>query len=668
MRIDRFPSIPETVPLPLRRKPEHRLQLVPLADDLVAAFFDAPGHESVVTSQLAAWSGDEALCRPLLGTRLARRDGGLRYVFFLARSSRDLCRRGLWIARDEAPLAEIDPSALQSPVVDALALVVGLSPEGEARLLRALLTTGLSLFGDRAFPGIRDIVLQLLERLAPPALALRAWCPLGGTAAIASYTLPRDLAAEPIGSLVAIGSGSAQLLPGVETDVETLGDDRLLHLFLPRGLKPGTTLVALSETPLRLAGPAPAQRQRPLGPWLQRRSPPVRRRTLARLDRLAAADATAAALLAEANCPDRARPEVVPQLVSCTSAGIFYIVALRDPRRLLANLLLRTGQGDILLPVGTPLHHPRLGPIQLGYARATQDCAPGDRAEIFALYRSGRMTRVGELALDPLPAEVPPLLNDLPDAAVAPALAAALADSLRDRPDVPGEVIEIAAPEAAADVTLLVELDGALDYPFALAASLAGHRRLTLMLHHPDPRARAALTAIGEELHAIYGFGVALFDIAEEGLKPAERLRAALAHVPTDAAVVLSGDVLPERRPWLGPWLDRLAKPGPVLAAAATIGHDAGPGERVAADPDETDFTRAFGLNAAARQLLASMPLRVSGREADIADLAATLRTAAGAGAVQHQTVAMIAHARPPRRPGALDLAERLTIAETRTA
>ena len=86
------------------------------------------------------------------------------------------------------------------------------------------------------------------------------------------------------------------------------------------------------------------------------------------------------------------------------------------------------------------------------------------------------------------------------------------------------------------------------------------------------------------------------------------------------------------------------------------------------ADPDETDFTRAFGLNAAARQLLASMPLRVSGREADTADLAATLRTAAGAGAVQYQTVAMIAHARPPRRPGALDLAERLTIAETRTA
>ena len=673
MKFDRIPSIADPDFLPVQIKSRHRLQVVPLADDLVAAFFDAPPDDKgVPTSQLAAWSGDEALCLPLLGSRLIRRDGGLRYVFFLARSSRDLCRKGLWISCEDKPVAEIDPSALQSPVVDALALVVGLAPEGESRLLRALLTTGQSLFGERAFLGIRDIVLQLLERLAPPPLALRAWCPLGKSAAIASYTLPKGHGADKIGNLISIGREAAHLLAGVEADFEVLKDDRLLHLFLPEGISPGATLVALSETPLRLAGPSPSQRQRPLGPWLARRSPQIRRRTRNRLNALAAQDETAAALVSEVSCPETAAPEVTPHLLSCTTSGIYYIVGVHDPCRLLGKLLLRTEEGDILLPLASPLHHPRLGPVQVGFVPTTRGCAPGDVAEVFGLYRSGRMSRINAVTLEPLPNSMPALLEDLPDGAVAPSLAAALADALRDRRQVQGEVIPVAAPSCAPQVTLLVELGASLDYPYALAATLAGRGEVVLLLHHPDRRALSALRALGEELHAIYGVGVDLFDIAQDDLLPAERLRAAVASVGTDAVICLSGDVLPQQRSWLEVWLAQLSRPEPVLAGAAVFGHDALPEDRdgpTGGDTadwrqqvDDSVSGRSFGLNGAARATLSRMPLRVAGCEADIGDLAATLRKVDGAHVALDQRVRMSAHANPPERPGALVLAERLTL------
>ncbi len=672
MKFDPLPSTAEAVSLTDQIMPRHRLQVVPLTDDLVAAFFDAPDLEAVPTSQLAAWSGDEALCLPLLGSRLVRRDGGLRYVFFLARPARDLCRKGLWITFEGRPVAEIDPSALQSPVVDALALVVGLAPEGERRLLRALLTTGQSLFGDGAFFGIRDIVLQLLERLSPPPLALRAWCPLGTTAAIASYTLPKDLPVDQIGSLVAIEDSTAHLLAGAEADFEPVNGDRLLHLFLPEGMSAGTTLVALSETPLRLAGPAATQRQRPLGPWLTRRSPQIRRRTRNRLAALALQDETAAALVAEAACPEAALPEVTPHMLSCTTSGVFYVIGLRDPRRLLGKLVLRTEDGDTLLRCGSPLHHPRLGPVQVGFVPAARECTPGDEAKLFAVYRSGRMTRVGTVTLEPFPTTMPPILADLPDRDVATSLAAALADSVRHRPRVSGDVITVAPPAAPPQVTLLVELGDSLDYVCALAAALAGRRDVVLLLHHREHRALAALRTMGEELHAIYGIGVDLLDIAEEDLLPAERLRAGLASARTDAVISLSGDTLPERRSGLERWLAQLSRREPVLIGAAVLGQETDPAAQaaplprdipgVAAIADGGLDARSFGLNAAARATLAQMPMRAIGQTADLADLAATLRRQPGAHVALDPLIRMTAHAPTPESPAALSLAERLIL------
>lgn len=702
MKFERIPDIADPDFRPVTPNPHPRLQLVPLAEDFVAAFFDTPDADAVATSQLAAWSGDEALCLPLLGTRLARADGGLRYVFFLARPSRELCRRGLWIARGDRPLAEIDPTALQSPVVDALALLVGLAPDGERRLLRALLTTGQSLFGDRAFTGIRDIVTQLLERLAPPPLPLRAWCPVGRKAAVASYTLPRDLdpgalgmpgarrsdpsAARIFDTLVSVGPGGARRLAGVEADVEIRGDDRLLHVFLPGGAAPDSTLVALSDTPLRLAGPTADQRQRPLGPWLLKRTPPVRRQMRRRLDGLAVGDASARALLAEISCPETARPEVVPHLVTACAAGLFFIASVRDPHRLLSKLLLRTPEGDRLLPLARPLHHPRLGPVQVGFVpQAPGDafaCAPGDTAELFALYRSGRTTRIADVTLEPMPQDLPGLLEDLPAGEVAPVLAAALAGALGERPPVAAELIEVAPGHDASCLILVVELDASLDYPFALAAALAGRRDVTLVLHHPDRRILPALRALGEELNAVHGIGVALVAFASDDVLPAERVRAAIGCAPAGPVIVLAGDALPANGPWLEGWLSVLSQPGPVLAGPAVTDHDLA-GSDTGTGAVETDMplpdARACGLNDAARAVFAELPLRMATRAGDLAQLARYLRRSGGeaggaaGGAAGGQVLReahnpMIAHARAPQRPAALVLAECLTLEGIATA
>ena len=288
MKFERLPSIADPDSFPVQIKPRHRLQVVPLADDLVAAFFDAPPDDAgVATSQLAAWSGDEALCRPLLGSRLIRRDGGLRYVFFLARSSRELCRKGLWITlRRQAGRRD-------RPVRSAVA-------RGRCAGARR-----------RAFAGGR----------APPV----ARAPDHRAVAVRRPGLPRHprYRAATAGAAGAAAARAARLVPAGQD-----GGDRELHAAQgpsrsarsatwsrsqarPRtcmagargrfrdpatatacctcscrkGMSPGTTLVALSETPLRLAGPSPTQRQRPLGPWLARRSPQIRRRTRTRLDR-----------------------------------------------------------------------------------------------------------------------------------------------------------------------------------------------------------------------------------------------------------------------------------------------------------------------------------------------------------------------------------------------
>jgi len=654
-----LPKAAEPVRLTDRSTGPHRLQVVPLSDKVVAAFFDTAGDVPRPTAHLAAHTGNDVLCLPLLTSQLARLDGGSRCLFLLRNSARGICRDGLRITRDGTVIAEIDPMALQSPLVDTLSLLVGLAPEGGLRLLRLLLTTGLSLFGDSALDEFRDITSQLFERLTPPTLRLRDWCPVGRSATIASFSLPQGYPIGDLRELIVVGPKSARRMNKVEADIEHIDGERLLHLFLPERLPTGSFLVALSDPPLRLAGPAEDQRQRPLGPWLNGRTARFRKQTRKRLEKIAARDRTVGALLSEVACPESALPKVTPPTLIRTPTGILYAIGVNDPRKLLRGLVLRLADGDVGLPPGRAVYHPRLGPVQVGFVKVASDSEAGDGAELFLLYHSGRLSRFGAAELDPLPATIPDSLRDLPPDSVAPALAEAFCDALPVQPDPGVETICVAPPPGRAVVTVIAELGTSPDYPYALAAALGGRQDVLLILHHPDRRALPKMRSLGADLHAIYGLGVEIADLSSEELVPSNRMRALLSCVQTGASIFLSEDSLPAGKGWLRDWVAQLDQSEPAVLNAALQRHDG-----TSYDTAEIRAGRfpqgCFGLNAAARAVLLSMPLRVPNRAADIALLVATLRDQPLAHVAPNPGLRATAFAPGP------DLSEAVSAAESR--
>lgn len=622
--IPSFPSL--AFPSPAGRpggQQANALRTVQLADTLTAAYYDSPAEAQPHGGRLTASVGDEPLCLPLIVTRLARSPGGLRHVFLLDVPVRRLCREGLTILRDEAPLAEIDPMALQSPVVDALALLAGLAPEGARRLLRLLLTTGVSLFGKGGQHGVGEIVTRLLETVTPPSLPLQAWCPIGTAAAVASYGLPHGLPAEGFREVVAVEPGRLRRIGGVQADVEVAGDARRLHLFLPAEIPAPSTLVALSDPPLRLAGPSERQPARPLGAWLARRSPRIRAVTRARLVRLAETHPGAAALVDEIACPAPDLPSARIHHLIRTPGGLFYAIGLADSHGLVRGFVARAGEATVALPLGRMAPHPRAGRIQLGFAAIPEPGGADEPVELSLLYRSGRLTRVGSTRPEPLTAVLPDFLAALPAEEVAPPLAAALADAIPARRLRPATLHRVAQSVPSPAVHLVVEVGACPDHLHALAASLEGRRDVVLVLHHRSAEAMAMLRGLAGEVHAVYGLGVEIALPAGRDLMPAERLRAVLAGLTAEATILLSRDTLPEGAGWLDPWLARLAGPAPRIARPLLRHADGslGPaGIEGAALPEA-----CIGLNAAARAALLRQPLVVPGAAADLQLLAARL-------------------------------------------
>ncbi|MBL3570280.1 hypothetical protein BV509_18460 [Rhodovulum sulfidophilum] len=667
-----FPKFAEPAPRPGLPARRHRLQVVPLSDAVAAAFFDspadAPDDARHGQGPISARSGDDVLCLPQIASQLARAGGGQRHVTLLGLPARRLCRDGLRVLRDGETLAEIDPMALQSPLVDPLALMAGLSPDGGRRLLRLLLTTGLSLFGKGSVDGFRDVIAQLLESLTPASLPLRAWCPVGQSAAVASYLLPRGLTADGFTDLVVVSRQRVRRLSGFEIDVETSGTGaaagRLLHVFLPQGLPVDSTLVALSDAPLRLAGPARRQPGRPLGPWLARRTPRLRQRMRDRLARLSERDDSAAALLAEIACPEADRPTARAERLMATPHGLFYILALSDPRRLLTGIALASGDATAELPLGRPLHHPRLGRLQVGFLPGIAGFEPGEEAALSLLYRSGHRARAGTARIDALPATLPPVLEALPAADLAPVLASVLGDALPARPRIAAELLPVGAPERPQRSALIVALDGSLDYPHALAATLGDASETGLILHHRDPDAVPALRRIAADLHAVHGIGVEIADLPRRDLLPAERVRAILAAVTAPVSILLAQDTLPEGADWLANWVADLDRPGPALGGAILMNHDGTlrDGLTAGTDPARLLPEACLGLNAAARARLLASPLRVPGIGADMALLAAALRQDEAARIALHPGLCATAHAAPLPRPEAARHAEDLIL------
>lgn len=665
------------------------LQVVPLSERLSAAFFDASEDLAVHGNELAGTTGTQALERPLIVTQLGRTAGGLRNVFLLGHSTSALCREGLNISLRNRPLAGIDPLMLQSPVVDPLALLTGLSAEGGRRLLKLLLTTGLSLFGRESYDGFREIVTQLLASLAPPTQPLRAWCITGESTSVASYALPSGVEIASFAELVLLDSGNVRRLAGFDINIETLaGGDRLFHVSLPVVIQPSASLVVLSDNPIRLAGPDGTQLARPLGPWLERRSGPVRRKIRSGLEKSASQDRVAAALLDEIDCPETERPSAVPRLLASTPRGLLYAIGVRDPRNLLRRIVIGRGGEGSGIALGQPLHHPKYGPMQVGYLRCDTSAVAEGATELSLHYRSGRLSHLGSLQSLPFDgalAEILPApLDKLSASGIADALAEAFADALPTRPSVTATRLEIGVGRKTATCCLVVEVGSSMDYPHALAAALQGDEYGSLLLHHADPAATPLLITLAEQIHAVYGLEVSVAVHSGGQSLPAERLRAVLDCVTAPVSILLSSDALPLGGDWLQRWANRLVDDGtPRIAGGVLLNHDCtirhaggevavtGVADLIHRDLPFRDLpifkggpvvstlfhASCFGLNAAAREHLRALPLRTPGTDADLSLLAAAVTTDDQRSAV-HPELAAIAHAAPEIRPQAVRYAE----------
>lgn len=654
------------------------LRVVPLSENLSAAFFDAPEDLEIHGADLVGTTGGQALDRPLIMSQLSRNEGGIRILFLLSRSARALCRDGLDICRRGRPVASFDPLALQSPLVDPLALLSGLSPEGGRRLLKLLLTTGLSLFGPKAFDGFRDLVTHLLASLTPPTVRLQAWCPIGKQACIASYILPKGTGFGSFRELVLLDSGHVQRIAEFSINLEPAEDGaQLMHLTLPVALRSEATLVALSETPVRLSGPQTPQSARPLGPWLEKRSGLVRCHVRSTLRTLAPTDTIAAALLDEVECPRADQPRAQAHLLAGSARGLLYAISVRDPRNLLQRIVLGTSDVSHGIGLHRAVHHPAHGPMQVGYLRCDALALADGGAALSLQYRTGRVSHQDPVKIASLCHGIPDrmldILDPLPEDAVYRALAQTYDDALPARKPLHAERIVVGTGPQPVSCCLVVEIGQSLDYPHALMSALRGRRDVSILLHHADPMATPLLLRLVRELQAIYGLETAVAVLPQTDSLPAERLRAVLRCVTAPVSILIADDALPRGHDWVARWAEWLAHPGPPrMAGGVLVNHDGtirDAGARIAPDATSTRVhcdllytdllargagpmaadlfnVGLIGMNAAARARLARLPLRAPGANADMSRLAKVIIAEGGSAAI-HPELAAVAHNAP---------------------
>lgn len=583
-----FPSGPRRSPQPLGEA-----TAIPLGDSLTAVFFDrAAGRPG----RLAAEQDGLPLPRPFVAAELGLRPGGVRHVLFVPQGLGTLLSRHLVLRLGDLPAAEIDPAWLQLPQDDLPALTAQLSPQGTARLLRVMLTTGASLFAGEAQAGLARAIPRLMDICAIPALAPVARTEIAERTLI-SYA-PTGLSGPPSAAAV-IRDGF--LIPLRHSDCFL--DGGLLHLLLPAGSAP-EQIVALADAPLRLAAPDAAPRRLSALAWIHARPKPCRDWLFDRLGDTAAA-------LEQELAGNQAEPAIAVRHLSGLSAGLLHLLILQDPARLVRKVILeRRGQTAEL----TPLHGADGTAVLAGLADLPGG-AGGDSCRIRVLHRSGRLRTLAEAPVTPFDGTVPAAFADAwaAGAPVLHPLAEARAGFSRAAPP---SAVQHFGPTQTCGLRIVTAIGGSADLIRARAAMILAEAPSTpvevVCTMADGPLAQAARQALAQTA-AIYGIAhrlVLLPDCATES----ERLCAALAQAQDLPALVLGGDVLPQDPGWLAFWLRRLRRPG-VLAPALLA-----PDGSIAAASEGSDPLRGLpaahlpaGGRAAPRPLAACLALGPAG-------------------------------------------------------
>ena len=538
------------LPAPSRTAPPvGEATAVALGASLSAVFFDRPAGRR---GRLQVEQDGTPLARPFIAAELPLASGALRHLLLIPQGIDALLSAHLTLHLGAVPMAEIDPRWLQLPQGDLAALAAQLSEQGLRRLLRAMLTTGASLFIGPAQAGLADAVPRLMDLCAIPALAPVAATRIAGSMLV-SHAVPG--LREPADA-VAMLDGRLIRLKHSDTCVE----GGLLHLLLPSGLA-AAQVVVFADAPLRLAAADAALRRLPVRAWLQGRGQACRDWLTARLGD------GAAPVLEGDFAPGMTDPKITVRHLSQVPAGLLHLLMLQDPARTVRRVILeRRGRRAEL----TPSHGVDGTAVLAGFADLSDE--GGGPCRIRVLHHSGRLRTLAEAPVAAYDGAIPAGFEDAWawNAAALRPLAQARAAFRRDAPP---SATQHFGPTRTCGLRIVTAIGDSVDPVRARAAMILaeGHNTpVEVVCTMTDgPLAEGARHALAQT--------AAIYDIPHRLvlLPPAttggERLRAVLSQAQDAPALVLSGDTLPGEGGWLAFWLRRLRRQG-VLAPALLAG------------------------------------------------------------------------------------------------
>ena len=549
-------------------------RIVHLSAARSAIFFDAEWPMLHNRQRLSASLDGRSVDGPIAVTSLTLINGGARHIFLMSRSADDLCGHALTLSDSGTVLALIDPFALQSPLADSSALLAGLDRAGSLRLLKLLLTTGASLFGNGEIGDFSVLVDQLVENLGEH-VPLAARSPVGRRGWVLSWCLPVGLELPPLRSVTLLANGRTQRVTEFNMIEEVVDNYRLLHFLVSRPLPKGGEFLAFGQTLLCL-GMSGDVTPRPLAGWLAKRSAEVREKTLAFVEHLSTSQADVAILKRELSCPRAAEPVTKVLHLSHSPAGLLYMISVDDPRGHLAAIRLKMQRAHVDIPCDHLEWHSRHGGVVVGLAAGAAYCV--GVATTAPLYLSGRLGVATPVMASLSNNLLPDVFRGLPLDVAAVPIALSLPAVMGARPVWRHRLTEFGQVLPAPEIAVVVAAGSAPEYLHAVVASViaeADGRAIEIVIHHRDGFATKMVRDAAEVLSPMHRVGLRVVSVAPQAL-PSECLRAALKSVRAQKAVALGPGTLPDRRGWLPSWHQRVTVSSASRAVTAEARHPGG--------------------------------------------------------------------------------------------
>ncbi|MEP0961392.1 MAG: hypothetical protein ABJQ70_16310 [Roseobacter sp.] len=591
-----------------------------LSDDRCALFYDADALPGNIGARLTVSIGSIAQISPVMISRLPLIGGGQRSVILLQTNGDDLQKQKVKISRGPEIVAQIDPHTLQSPLVDQLSLLSGLSEEGQSRFLRVLLTTGPSLFKNDAqtggsLNGFEKIITQLLASLSAGGMALHSFRSLGTDARLLIYFLPKGHDIPKINDLVQVTDDRVQRVSNFTVTTHPTAGGTAVHLVLSQSLKSNATLISISDNPLRLEGPGKHNELRPLQPWLDSQPAPLKSYLTGVLKRLCPDDPLAFNLYQELRCPAESQPELKIMYAACCGDGLLYVLKAQDPRGLLGSARWVCGGKEIDVPLDRQVWHSTLGDIHVGFVHGFDLADTLENSfELWGVLNSRRAFRVVSFQPENFSGQIPQIFEQIESQSVDGMLGQAVAAAVRDRPAPAATVDWFGARRNECETALVLFVDQMLDYPRAFLTLLArepSFERSTTFLVGSDPARRPALRRLAEDLNAVTSCSIAVVCLEAQAL-PSEGLRASLTQVKAATTMIFHRTCLPKGRGWLAGWAKNVSAHDKALATSILL-------------ENRSQKSSLCGgcriVNRHGLELLKNVPLRSSSIEADLTGL-----------------------------------------------